>query len=355
MATLRQTIAKIEKLHGPKIARAFAAAIADLKDSITIGRVVAALERGDINAAVQAMNINNAAFAKLRQAITEPYAATGEAVIAAGLARAPREIRAIVRWDITNPVAERSLREWLGQHITQIAEDTRNAARSALADGYARGLGPRQIALDVVGRIGPNGRRVGGVLGLNGPQERTMATMRNALSDPAEYRKFFVIDQKTGRWKNRWEGANHNATRTIRKAIQNGETLTPKQIERILAANESKMLNQRGTAIARTETANAVESARLDAFRMEVEAHNVPDRYVIKEWRHGGGGKDPREGHMAMNGEQVTGMNTSFVLPDGTLMQGPHDPMAPAKHVINCTCSLLLSVDWIAARNDGVL
>lgn len=355
MATLRQTIAKIEKLHGPKVARAFAAAIADLKDSITIRRVTAAMERGDINAAVDAMNIDNAAFAKLRQAITEPYAATGEAVIAAGLAKAPREIRAVVRWDISNPVAERSLREWLGQHITEIAEDTRNAARVALAEGYSKGMGPRQIALDVVGRIGPNGRRVGGTLGLSGPQERTMATMRNALSDPAEYRKFFVIDRKTGQWKNRWEGANHNATRTIRKAIQNGEELTPKQIERILAANESKMLNQRGTAIARTETASAVEQARLDAFKMEVEAHDVPDQYVIKEWRHGGGGKDPRDQHMEMNGERVTGMETPFAMPDGTSMQGPHDPSAPAHQVINCSCSLLLSVDWIAARNDGVL
>ena len=43
MASLNQTIRDIERKHGAKIARAFSDAIADLRKSVVIGRVVEAL------------------------------------------------------------------------------------------------------------------------------------------------------------------------------------------------------------------------------------------------------------------------------------------------------------------------
>lgn len=341
--TLRQTLARIERQYGPKIARAFAASINDLRDDVIISRVIAALEVGNIEAAVAAMNIDTTAFAKLRETITEAYTLSGGAAIEAGLVLAPREIRAVVRWDVTNPVAERSLREWLGKSITQITEDTRQAARVAMSEGFARGQGPRQIALDVVGRIGPNGRRVGGVLGLTGPQEQYVSNMRRYLRE-GDLHRVLNMSRRDRRYD-----------RTILRMIENGETPTAAQIEKWTARYSDRLLKLRGDTIARTETAAAVEQARFDAFAMEVDAHNVPDRYVIKEWRHGGGGMRPRDQHVDMNSVQVTGLHTPFEMPDGTLMQGPHDPNAPAHHVINCTCSLLTSVDWVQARIDGVL
>ena len=221
--------------------------------------------------------------------------------------------------------------------------DTRQAARSALADGYAKGQGPRQIALDVAGRIGPNGRRSGGVMGLNGPQEQWVRNMRTYLreGDLGRVLNMTVRDKRFDK--------------TIRKMITDGTTPSAEQIDKWTARYSDRLLKSRGDMIARTETAASVEHARFDAFRVELEENNIPDRYVIKKWRHGGGGKKPRRDHDELDGHSVQGLNTPFVMGDGSLMQFPHDPNGSAKQIVNCTCSGIFRVDWIQARKDGVL
>ena len=215
--------------------------------------------------------------------------------------------------------------------------------------GYARGEGPRTIGTAIVGKVGPNGKRVGGVVGLNGPQVRTMAAMREALSDPSTYGRFFVGG------RNRWQGANHNTTRTIAKAMREGKTLTAAQINKILAANEAKMLRQRGDTIARTETANAVEQARIDGVRVDMQKRNYPAQYATKEWLHGGGGMTPREQHVMQSRTIVEGLDTPFIMGDGTLMQRPLDPNAAARHTINCTCTVQINIDYVRLRRDGLI
>ena len=353
MANINRTLEDIKARYGRKVARAFADAIADVRSNVVLRRVIRALERNDIQAAINALNIDEAVFAQVRAALTETYNISGEAVIAATRFSPPRATRAVVRWDVTNPVAERFIREVLGTSITRITNETLLGAREAMADGFARGMGPRQIALDVVGRVGPNGTRVGGMIGLNGPQIALKQRIDQTLS--GNLRDYFVQDRKTGKMKPRWPSTSRAFDRTILKAIREGRELTANQIAKIQAGNNNKALKLRGDTIARTETAGAVEQARIDGFRVGMDKEGYPAQYVIKKWMHGGGGMKPRQQHVTENEQTVIGIDTPFVMADGTLLQRPHDPNAPAKHVINCTCNLIMDIDWRGMKRDGLL
>lgn len=341
MPNLNRTIEEIKQKYGPRVARAFADAIADMRDSVTLRRVIDALERGDIDAALEALNIDDAAFSTLRLQLAAAFAETGATVAAGVRFDPPGETRGVFRWNVGNPEAVRALNEWLGTEITNITEETRKAARTALSEGFAGGQGPRQIALDVVGRMGPNGRRTGGVLGLSGQQEQWVSNMRQYLRD-GDLDKVLRMSKRDRRFD-----------RSIQKLIREGRTPTEAQIQQWTGRYADRLLKLRGDTISRTETAAAVEQGRFDAFRQGMDAKGYPHQYAIKEWRHGGGGMTPREQHVAENETEVSGLNTPFRMPDGTLLQYPHDPNAPPGHVVNCTCSLLVRMDWVRLKRDG--
>lgn len=354
MANLNRILADIQKEYGRKVARAFADAIADIKNGVDYTAFVRAIESGNIQAALDVLDIDNAVFASMRSSIGEAYSLGGSAVVAATRFNPPTATKAVVRWDAANPVAEYFIRQMVGVEITRVTNDTLDAVRLAMSEGYAKGQGPRTIALDVVGRVGANGKRTGGLVGLTRPQIETARRIEEVLNDPSRYREYFIKDRVTGKMKLRWESTNGNTARTVLAAIKNGKALTPKQIENIKIANNNKALKNRGDAIARTESANAVEQSRIDAFKVGMSKQGIPERYAIKEWLHGGGGMKPREHHVHESGQRVYGLDTPFVMQDLTEIQRPHDPAAPAKHVINCTCSLLIDIDWRQMRLDGV-
>lgn len=343
MTNLNKTLDDIKKKHGPATARAFADAIADVRSNVVLKRIIEALERGDIEAAIRALNIDETLFAKMRASIVAAYGDGGAAVIAATRFSPPTATRAVVRWDVSNPIAEAFIRNVIGGDITRITNDTLDAVRKAMTTGYAAGQGPRQIALDIVGRIGANGKRTGGLVGLSGPQVQWVQNMRRYLEagDYAAVRRMSKRDRRFDK--------------TLEKAIRTGKQLTKAQKERIAQRYSDRLLKLRGNTIARTETAGAVEQSRIDGFRVGMNKQGYPPQYVIKKWMHGGGGAKPREQHLLENEQTVDGLDTPFVMGDGTLMQRPHDPNGPANHVVNCTCNLILDIDWRRMRIDGLV
>ena len=355
MSNIDRTLREIEQKYGRRVARAFADAVADLRDGVVLRRVIEALERGQIEVALETLNIDEAAFGTLRQHLAAAFAESGTAVAAVVRLDPPGETRAIFRWNVGNPEAVRALNEWLGDKITQITEDTRQAARTALSEGFGNGQGPRQIALDVVGRIGPNGRRTGGVLGLDAQSERHVATMRFALRNGFldENGKPVFWIKRDGTLGSRLSKRDKRFDRSILKLLKEGNIPTSSQVDKWTGRYSDMLLKERGTRISRTETAAAVEQGRFDAFRQGMDDKGYPPQYAIKEWRHGGGGMTPRVQHVAENETEVRGLNTPFRMPDGTLIQYPHAPDIPAKHAVNCTCSLLVRMDWVGLRRDG--
>lgn len=338
MATLEKQLRDLIDRQRPQVQRAFRLAIRDVVSRVTLNQVTMALRRGDVEAAIDALGVNRAAFGPLKQSLDATYATAGTTAAAGTVWQFPTgQVR--FRFDLANPRANAFITEYSSNLVTNIAEDSRDALRVAIRAGYEHGRGPLDIARDLTGRIGPNGRRTGGIVGLNEPQARAVQSMRSRLAsgDPVEMRKVLGMSRRD----QRLDGV-------IRRAISEGRPVSQSDINRLAGRYSDRLLALRGETIARTETAAAVENARYDSFRMGMDEGGIPDWAIEKTWLHGGGRKDPRDDHVAFSGTKVQGLNTPFTLPDGTQMQYPHDTSlgAGAKHVANCTCRARMEVRW---------
>ncbi|KSV64640.1 hypothetical protein N183_34730 [Sinorhizobium sp. Sb3] len=76
--------------YEPRLATAFSEAIDQIKSSIVLARVIERLERGDINGAVEAMQIEPEAFSALEIALQEAFNAGGAQALSCGRHRKRR-------------------------------------------------------------------------------------------------------------------------------------------------------------------------------------------------------------------------------------------------------------------------
>lgn len=330
-ARLRELIASFE----PDLQKAFLEAIDDIKSKAEIGRIAALLERGDIEGAIRAINIDPVAFRGLDEAIRRAYIAGGTSTTS-GLPtlRDPEGARLVIRFDARNPRAESWLTSHSSQSITRIVDDQRGAVRTALTDGMARGDNPRRTALDVIGRVNrATGRREGGVLGLTSPQERFVANARAELAsgDPSQLRAFLERTRRDKRFD-----------RTILKAIRDGKPLDAETINRIVGRYSDSLLQLRGETIARTEAMASLHASQHEAMRQAIDSGAVSRQDVRKVWV-ATKDKRTRDTHAALDGESM-GIDQPF----SNGLQYPGDPAGPPEEVISCRCTMLLRVDFLA-------
>ena len=114
---------------------------------------------------------------------------------------------------------------------------------------------------------------------------------------------------------------------------------TKRELLTKLDAKWIKSRKNRALTIARTEMlAASTHASYMGALSTGLE--------VKKVWRHGGAipNRQARPDHLAMEGVSV-GLNESFRLPSGALMQYPGDPNGGASEVIHCGCSITYEVD----------
>lgn len=328
--------------------REFLAAIQDIKDRAILREIRDALSRNDVEAAIRAIGIENAAFRAFQAALVEAYTAAAllqtQSVVWRGppppsafiAPDGPPLSRVTVRFDLDNPTARQWLSDLSSTRITNIVRQQIDTIRQAIEAGYSQGRGPNDIARDIIGRVGPNGRRVGGLLGLSDPQAQWVQNMRQYLeTDPARALRMSLRDR--------------GFDRVIRRAIREERRLSAAQINRMVSAYERRLLLRRGQDIARTETSQAVSAARFEAMRQGLQKAGLPESAVVKKWFHAGPALNngERVDHMMLNRTEVRGLNTPF-LPSGVPMMHPHDPNAPAEQVINCRCGWTISVDYAA-------
>lgn len=405
----------------PALAVAFMAAITLLRTGINYAALLDALRRGDIDAALDALNIDRGAFG---QYVLERQAAFSRAGTAAaetltkdrigffkeakgpegrkpgrtpptgrapgGLADpvpAPRTTdlpapaapappgsgsppappppltlpapgggQIVFRFDMTNPRAENLIRTEAAARVAGYVEEQIETARRVIADGYQRGEGPDAIATTIAGRVNPiSGRREGGIIGLSDPQVGYVESMRARLlsGDPDEMVKVLGSFGKDGKWKpgTGMTLRDRRFDRSIMKAIRDvaagkPNPLTRDRIDEMTAKYADRLLSRRAEDIARTETAQGVEMARAEATRQALDKAGLPGEAATKAWYHQGGIEHARDQHLVMHGRTVTGIDTHFVLPDGTLMLHPHDPAGGVKHNANCRCRGDREIDW---------
>lgn len=327
--------------YDAEIRDAFLEAIADMTDTVRIEDVASALERGDLAAAIDAMQLEGTAFRKLDEAVRQAYI-TG-AVDAAAAIVGPPGGRLVIRFDTRNLRAEAWLRDHSSNLVTRIIAEQRDSVRAALVSGMERGLNPMQTALDIVGRINRGtGRRAGGVIGLSAPQERTMAWVRAGFraSDPDAMRRYLGLARRDRRYD-----------RIIGEAIRSGK-LAAADAKRISDRLADRYLKLRGDVIGRTESLASLNAGRTEAFAQAAEKAGIEQEHITRAWS-ATMDKNTRDSHMAMHQQTVKGLTAPFVSPTtGARLMFPGDTSlgAPGEETIQCRCRVDLKVDWFRGR-----
>lgn len=334
--SLEVEIADIIRTQEPLIRRAFDRAVREIRDGAKLTALRDALRRGDIEGAIDAIDIDNAAFGELRGAILEVYAKTGNAQLNNVSWIYPDGTKAIVRWNMASPRAEEYARQIGTGLITNTTIDMNAAIRDVIADGYAFGRSFDTIARDIVGRVGPSGNRSGGVIGLSRQQTNWLLSLRRKLAE-GDYRG--ALDMQLLKDK--------RLRAMLEKAISDKRRISADQIGRILRNYERNALMMRGLTIARTEMQKAIEEGKYEAWKQALEKTGVPEQFVIREWRHTGRAVHDRPWHQTYHGTTVRGLQFPFVLPSGAALMHPHDTSLGAgpREVINCMCQCKYSLD----------
>jgi hypothetical protein len=325
--------AALEARYGREIAGAYYGAIDDLLAGVDLQRLILAIQAGQVDAAIAAMNIDAAVYNEMIARIEAAYVAGGRAqAVLLPATTGATGARVVFRFDVRNPRAEAYLANHSAQLVTRIVDDQRQAIRTALTAGMEAGNNPRTVALDIVGRIDrATGRRSGGIVGLTAQQERFVANAREELSGVEGLKNYLTRQRRDKRFD-----------RAIIKAIRD-ETPLARDIQDRAARNyANSLLKLRGDTIGRTEAMSSLAVSQHEAVKQAVEAGGYTDAQVRRVWETASDDR-VRDSHAEMNGESV-GLDEAF---SNGLMY-PGDPSGPVEEIANCRCYLNVRFDYLA-------
>lgn len=341
----RERIEQLLVTFQPKIRLAFLDAIAEIVSQIVLRRLVERLERGDLFGAIEALEIEGAAYGSLVGAVTEAYNAGGIAIVGGmPTVRGPDGAKAVLRFDVRDPGAEKWIRQHSSQLITEVVADQRLAAQIAMQSGLQQGRGPAQVALDIAGRINrATGRREGGIIGLTSVQVDYVSTARQELlsGDPELMRHYL----SRGRRDKRFDKA-------VIAAIKDGKPLDATAVNRIAGRYSDRLVQLRAETISRTEGMEAIEASHYQSYRQTIDRLGLdPLTDVEKEWRATSGGRT-RDTHAILHGATVAGLDTPFRSVSGAQLRYPGDRSlgAPASEIVNCRCYPIYRLRFERAR-----
>jgi hypothetical protein len=325
---------ELAEKYGLEVAQAFMAAVRDITRQVEVQKLILALERRDLEAAMQALHIDRAAFQPLEAKLVEAFTAGGQGAVAS----MPAAVSIGFRFDPGNQRAAAIIRERAARLITGLIDTEIQQAREILADGMARGAGPRSVALDLVGlKSRATGNREGGLIGLTPGQRKAVAKARAELAsgDPALMRLYL----KRGR---RFRYPYDN---TIKRAISEGRKLKPEFIDGAIRGYRASLLKYRGEIIARTEGLPAIRAAKHEAYQQLADDGRVDVMDIVRGWSTTTDGRE-RETHGAMNGQEVRGLDAPFVSPSGARFRYPGDSSlgAPLKELAACRCDEFIAI-----------
>lgn len=340
----RERIEELLQKFEASIREAFMAAIDELRANIDVKALIQALEAGNIQAAIDACHVDDAAFYQLRRAIEAAYIEAGvDAVKALPTVTDWRGAVVGVRFDPSYPRAA----DWTSRHgaelVTWIGEDARAAIRDVVATSLMEGANPRSAAVQIAGRVNRvTGRREGGIVGLTQQQTAFVTAARDDLASGDPERMAHYLTRKA---RDRRFDARVKKAIAARKPVDAGST------QEMTALYSDGLLKVRADAIARTEATQAASAARQEAMQQTLDAAGLTGADVERTWR-ATKDKRTRDTHRAMDGQKVAGMETAFQSPSGATLRYPGDPEAPASETIQCRC--FVSMRLIRRKSWGV-
>lgn len=319
----------------PQLRDAFLRAISGITNTAKIDTLARLLKAGDLNGALHMLNIDPAQFNQM--ALVQQQTFNEGGTLAA--ARIPATMtsggyRLAVLFNVRNPRAEAWIRERSSNLIQEIVNDQRLAVRNWLTTGLERGLNPRTVALDLVGRINPKtGMRSGGVVGLHSTQEQWLANYSRDLasSDPAALRALLDRGLRDKRFD-----------RSVLKAIREGTGLPPDIRAKMQQAYANKALKWRGDSIAREETMKSLGAAQTEAWQQAIDDGKVEQRLITRTPVTAG---DERVRRTHVEAAQMNAKGVSWGVPYNTPM-GPK-MSAPYEGEIMCRCHERIRISYL--------
>lgn len=336
--SLEQAITEAVEAYAPRIARAYLQAMLLASEDAQLADMLLAIRLGDVEGAFRAAGLRDATMRPLVAMIESAFEAGGMAAATTFPKRLQTPTGSMVfRFDTRSNQAEKWLREKSSQLVTRAKDQTKDAIREIMFEGVKNGDNPKKIGLDITGRYDPKlKRRVGGVIGLDGPSARAVNKARaelNAADWPA--------------YKNR-KVRDKNLDRIVRKAWERGEKIPQADITRIVSRYKDGLLKMRGERIGRTEAIESLNHASHEAIKQADDAGAIGRRGVKRIWDSAGEDGRTRESHLAMEGISV-GLDEAFTVGNSKMMfPGDTSLNAEAKEIIHCRCRVRIEIDWLA-------
>ena len=222
----------------------------------SLAELVRLLESGQLDAAVAYLTGSPRAVAAVsaaRSAYAGGIIRTVSAVVRDIAAGGPR--RLVIASPVASPDLIAAVRRWEDGAFARVQREVREGLRETIASELARGIGPRQVAVQL--KQGVSG-------GLTAYDRKIINSFRAALEE--------------GR-------VGDAARRTLRdRRLKISDTLTPAQIDKAVAAYERKLVAFRAETFARTAAMQAANEASGVGWKEAVRQGVVPAAEVRRYW-----------------------------------------------------------------------
>ncbi len=321
-----------DKNIGP-VEKAFLAAIKVAAESVQVGKLRSALERGDLREAFEAANINGQLEPQvkrrmesaLRTAFLQAASASAAVVVPGMVAAGVLSAEASVRFDLVNQYAVRWAQRRSARLVQQIGDDARANIRSLIARGLSEGVVVRATGRDVAKLLAAAVPRT---LGLTTRQYRTWQRVSDALTLRADLQAAVRDGASVEDVAERFGVTPQKVQAALRRPRLDAE-----QADARAGRLADRMLRRRGLTIARTETITSANAGNRELIRSAVERGLAGVGQMTRFWLV------TPDDRLCPICAAIPGMNPDGVGVDGMFVT-PNGPVSVAGEVHpQCRCS----------------
>ena len=329
-------IDKLVEAWEPILKRAFLDSVYALRSQAQLDLIIRMLEADNFEAAIRAVGLDPVAFRAFDKSLFNAFEAGGNFTSSAlPVVKLSDGFKVTFQFNVRNPAAE----QWLSQHssklVSEITDDTRVMLRDVFTKGMAKGLNPRTVALDVVGRVNPlTGRRENGLLGVTSSQQKWIENYADELAsdNPRAALSRTLRDKRFDR--------------AVIKAVESGEAIPASLQNKMVTAYTNRALRYRAENLARSEAMTALHEAQQQSMEQAVQTGAITQQDVKFTWRTASDDR-VRDSHETMDGQEVA-MGEMFITGDSVPIEFPGDPNAPIEETASCRCFREPSIDFAA-------
>lgn len=318
-AEFKAALDAIEK----QMARDYLTGAAKVVRNATLAEVLESIQLG--NAVASGILVGK--YAEMAETLRAAY-------IAGGRAEANSLGRRGVEFDAMRPSAQDWISTKQREAVAIIAREQGEAIQAVLSYGQEVGIAPAPLARNILGVVGMNGERTGGVVGLTRQDAEWLINARRQLlsGDPEEMRGYFSRVRRD----KRFDGI-------VQRAIDAGKPVSVADVDRITQRYAARLLDTRAEVVASIQAVEAYNAGRAQLYKQLVEDGTNP-ALITKRWKTRADER-VRVSHRAMNGQTVAG-SAAFVTPRGALMMNPGDTSlgAPLDEIVRCRCRAIYSI-----------